>query len=75
MRLRKGKRKCHWCRSGSRTLIRCLSCRKEFYCLCCIKEQYVVFSMLICLNWLVFFVGCLMAYPFGACVIKVVIFV
>ncbi|KAG6778660.1 hypothetical protein POTOM_015000 [Populus tomentosa] len=45
VRLRKGKRKCHWCRSGSRTLIRCLSCRKEFYCLCCIKEQYVVFSM------------------------------
>ncbi|XP_073264793.1 lysine-specific demethylase JMJ28 [Populus alba] len=41
VRLRKGKRKCHWCRSGSRTLIRCLSCRKEFYCLCCIKEQYL----------------------------------
>ncbi|KAB5560524.1 hypothetical protein DKX38_005481 [Salix brachista] len=41
VRLRKGKRKCHWCRSGSRTLIRCLSCRKELYCLCCIKEQYL----------------------------------
>ncbi|KAJ6416494.1 hypothetical protein OIU84_002368 [Salix udensis] len=43
VRLRKGKRKkCHWCRrSGLRTLIRCSSCRKEYYCLDCIKEQYL----------------------------------
>ncbi|CAK7350738.1 unnamed protein product [Dovyalis caffra] len=43
VRLRKGKRKkCHWCRrSGLRTLIRCSSCRKQFYCLDCIKEQYL----------------------------------
>ncbi|KAL9383990.1 hypothetical protein Peur_024313 [Populus x canadensis] len=43
VRLRKGKRKkCHWCRSSrSRTLIRCSSCRKEYYCLDCIKEQYL----------------------------------
>ncbi|KAJ4837741.1 hypothetical protein Tsubulata_015334 [Turnera subulata] len=42
VRLRKGKRKkCHWCRrSGLTTMIRCSSCRKEFYCLDCIKDQY-----------------------------------
>uniref|UniRef100_A0A2P2ILW7 Lysine-specific demethylase JMJ25 n=1 Tax=Rhizophora mucronata TaxID=61149 RepID=A0A2P2ILW7_RHIMU len=40
-RLRKGKKKCHWCRrSGLSTLIRCSSCRKEFYCMDCIKDQY-----------------------------------
>ncbi|WCJ26916.1 Transcription factor jumonji (jmjC) domain-containing protein [Euphorbia peplus] len=42
VRLRRGKRKkCHLCRrSGVKTLIRCSSCRKQFYCLDCIKDQY-----------------------------------
>ncbi|XP_065878305.1 lysine-specific demethylase JMJ28 [Euphorbia lathyris] len=42
VKLRRGKRKkCHWCRrSGVKTLIRCSSCRKQFYCLDCIKDQY-----------------------------------
>ncbi|EEF37719.1 conserved hypothetical protein [Ricinus communis] len=42
VRLRKGKRKkCHFCRrSGLKTLIRCSSCRKQFFCMDCIKDQY-----------------------------------
>ncbi|KDP20870.1 hypothetical protein JCGZ_21341 [Jatropha curcas] len=46
LKLRRGKRKkCHWCRrSGLKTLIRCSSCRKQFYCMDCIKDQY--FDML-----------------------------
>ncbi|PON49333.1 WRC domain containing protein [Parasponia andersonii] len=35
------RKKCHWCRrSGSRTLIKCSSCQKQFFCLDCIKERY-----------------------------------
>ncbi|CAN1327010.1 Lysine-specific demethylase JMJ28 [Linum perenne] len=35
------KKKCHCCRkSGLSTLIRCSSCRKEFFCMDCIKDQY-----------------------------------
>ncbi|CAN1222055.1 Lysine-specific demethylase JMJ28 [Linum grandiflorum] len=35
------KKKCHWCRkSGLSNLIRCSSCRKEFFCMDCIKDQY-----------------------------------
>ncbi|KAF2305053.1 hypothetical protein GH714_001391 [Hevea brasiliensis] len=42
LRLRRGKRKkCHLCRrSGLKTLIRCSSCRKQLYCMDCIKDQY-----------------------------------
>ncbi|XP_050227373.1 lysine-specific demethylase JMJ28 isoform X2 [Mercurialis annua] len=42
VRLRKGKRKkCHWCRRiGLKSLIRCSSCRKQFFCMECIKKQY-----------------------------------
>ncbi|KAK4761286.1 hypothetical protein SAY87_006179 [Trapa incisa] len=36
-----GRKKCHWCkRSNASNLIRCLNCRKEFYCMECIKERY-----------------------------------
>ncbi|GAV67423.1 JmjC domain-containing protein/WRC domain-containing protein, partial [Cephalotus follicularis] len=40
--LRRGKRKrCHWCRrSGIRRLVKCSSCRKDFFCLDCIRERY-----------------------------------
>ncbi|KAL3624955.1 hypothetical protein CASFOL_031623 [Castilleja foliolosa] len=34
-------KKCHWCRkSKCPSLIRCLTCRKRFFCLECIKERY-----------------------------------
>ncbi|XP_057796330.1 lysine-specific demethylase JMJ28 isoform X4 [Salvia miltiorrhiza] len=34
-------KKCHWCReSKCRCLIKCLTCRKRFFCLECIKERY-----------------------------------
>ncbi|PIN00777.1 hypothetical protein CDL12_26718 [Handroanthus impetiginosus] len=34
-------KKCHWCReSKCRCLIKCLNCRKRFFCLECIKERY-----------------------------------
>ncbi|CAI0406907.1 unnamed protein product [Linum tenue] len=38
----KKKQKCHWCRKNglSSTLIQCSSCRKEFFCMDCIKERY-----------------------------------
>ncbi|KAL6201103.1 hypothetical protein ACLB2K_024818 [Fragaria x ananassa] len=44
-RLRKSRRKrCHWCqRSGSSAsagLIKCSSCKKNLFCLSCIKERY-----------------------------------
>ncbi|KAA8519899.1 hypothetical protein F0562_014191 [Nyssa sinensis] len=40
--LRKCRRKkCHWCRRSSyRTLIKCSSCRKQFFCEDCINERY-----------------------------------
>ncbi|TKY59356.1 Lysine-specific demethylase JMJ25 [Spatholobus suberectus] len=40
--LTKGKRKkCHWCqRSDSLNLIQCSSCRREFFCMDCVKERY-----------------------------------
>ncbi|XWS18284.1 hypothetical protein CRYUN_Cryun32bG0030600 [Craigia yunnanensis] len=42
--LRSGRRiRCHWCRKGGvRSLIKCSSCRQQFFCLDCIKEQYFV---------------------------------
>ncbi|XP_022716006.1 lysine-specific demethylase JMJ25 isoform X2 [Durio zibethinus] len=42
--LRRGRSiRCHWCRkSGVRSLIKCSSCRQQFFCLDCIKEQYFV---------------------------------
>ncbi|KAK6283679.1 hypothetical protein POUND7_002631 [Theobroma cacao] len=42
--LRRGRRiRCHWCRKGGvRSLIKCSSCRQQFFCLDCIKEQYFV---------------------------------
>ncbi|KAI3466625.1 hypothetical protein Pfo_023288 [Paulownia fortunei] len=34
-------KKCHWCRETKcRCLIKCLSCRKRFFCVECIKERY-----------------------------------
>lgn len=34
-------KKCHWCRgSKCRCLIKCLTCRKRFFCLECIKERF-----------------------------------
>ncbi|GFQ02306.1 lysine-specific demethylase jmj25 [Phtheirospermum japonicum] len=34
-------KKCHWCRkTNCPSLIRCLTCRKRFFCLECIKERY-----------------------------------
>lgn len=40
-KLRKLKRKkCHWCRkSGYRTIVKCLSCKKEYFCTDCIDER------------------------------------
>ncbi|KAK4347074.1 hypothetical protein RND71_033413 [Anisodus tanguticus] len=36
------RRLCHWCRKSSyRVLIKCLSCKKQFFCLDCIKERYL----------------------------------
>ncbi|PKI58528.1 hypothetical protein CRG98_021089 [Punica granatum] len=36
-----GRKKCHWCKSSdSSNLIKCSNCRKEFYCMECIKERY-----------------------------------
>ncbi|XP_047946198.1 lysine-specific demethylase JMJ25 [Salvia hispanica] len=35
-------KKCHWCRgSKGRCLIKCLTCRKRFFCLDCIKERHI----------------------------------
>ncbi|KAL6990934.1 hypothetical protein U1Q18_009055, partial [Sarracenia purpurea var. burkii] len=43
-KLRKRKRnKCHWCRKSSyRTLIKCSSCKKEYFCTDCIMERVYV---------------------------------
>ncbi|KAL9329267.1 hypothetical protein ACSQ67_004270 [Phaseolus vulgaris] len=43
----KGKRKkCHWCqRSESCNLIQCLSCEREFFCMDCIKERFVIVEL------------------------------
>ncbi|KAL4289496.1 hypothetical protein GQ457_14G010380 [Hibiscus cannabinus] len=40
--LRRGRRiRCHWCRKGGASnLIKCSSCKDQFFCLDCIKEQY-----------------------------------
>ena len=40
----KGKKKrCHWCqKSDSGNLIKCSSCHKEFFCMDCIKERFVI---------------------------------
>ncbi|KAK4421273.1 Lysine-specific demethylase [Sesamum alatum] len=39
---RKKIKKCHWCReSKCRCLIKCLTCRKRFFCVGCIKERYL----------------------------------
>ncbi|KAK9031327.1 hypothetical protein V6N11_032711 [Hibiscus sabdariffa] len=40
--LRRGRRiRCHWCRKGGASnLIKCSSCKEQFFCLDCIKEQY-----------------------------------
>ncbi|KAE8673497.1 Lysine-specific demethylase 3B, putative isoform 3 [Hibiscus syriacus] len=40
--LRRGRRKsCHWCRKGGASnLIKCSSCKEQFFCSDCIKEQY-----------------------------------
>ncbi|KAM3285253.1 lysine-specific demethylase JMJ25 [Capsicum chacoense] len=36
------RRLCHWCRRSSyRVLIRCSSCKKQYFCLDCIKERYL----------------------------------
>ncbi|XVF27748.1 hypothetical protein REPUB_Repub14bG0135300 [Reevesia pubescens] len=42
--LRRGRRiRCHWCRKGGvRSLIKCSSCRQQFFCLDCITEQYFI---------------------------------
>ncbi|XP_022720535.1 lysine-specific demethylase JMJ25-like isoform X2 [Durio zibethinus] len=42
--LRRGRRiRCHWCRKGGvPSLIKCSSCKQQFFCLDCIKEQYFV---------------------------------
>ncbi|KAG8365455.1 hypothetical protein BUALT_Bualt18G0106600 [Buddleja alternifolia] len=38
---RKKIKKCHWCRESKvRCLIKCLTCRKRFFCLECIKDRY-----------------------------------
>ncbi|KAL8512021.1 hypothetical protein ACS0TY_018471 [Phlomoides rotata] len=35
-------KKCHWCRgSKCHSLIKCLTCRKRYFCLNCIKERYL----------------------------------
>ncbi|KAI3680618.1 hypothetical protein L6452_35391 [Arctium lappa] len=35
-------KKCHWCRMGSyRVLVKCLTCKKQFFCEDCIRERYV----------------------------------
>ncbi|KAL3519627.1 hypothetical protein ACH5RR_017776 [Cinchona calisaya] len=34
-------KKCHWCRSIRCNLIKCLKCRKQFFCWDCIKERYL----------------------------------
>lgn len=35
-----GRRKCHWCRrTENKTLAKCLSCRKRFFCSDCMKER------------------------------------
>ncbi|CAK8577837.1 unnamed protein product [Lathyrus sativus] len=43
--LKKGdtkRKRCHWCqRSDSVNLVQCSSCRKEFFCFGCIREQYL----------------------------------
>ncbi|CAH9141736.1 unnamed protein product [Cuscuta epithymum] len=41
--MRKVKRKkCHWCRrTNYRTLIKCSSCKKQFFCTDCIKERHL----------------------------------
>lgn len=37
-----GRRKCHWCqKTENRTLTKCLSCRKRFFCSDCIKERFI----------------------------------
>ncbi|KAM7256579.1 hypothetical protein ACFE04_012320 [Oxalis oulophora] len=40
--LRRGMRKrCHYCKKGGvKKLVKCSSCRKEFFCIDCIKERY-----------------------------------
>ncbi|XP_016505301.2 lysine-specific demethylase JMJ28 isoform X1 [Nicotiana tabacum] len=39
---RVNRRKCHWCRRSSyRVLIKCSRCKKQFFCLDCIKERYL----------------------------------
>ncbi|GMI93364.1 hypothetical protein like AT4G21430 [Hibiscus trionum] len=40
--MRGGRRiRCHWCRKGGASnLIKCSSCKEQFFCLDCIKEQY-----------------------------------
>ncbi|CAN4083927.1 unnamed protein product [Withania somnifera] len=36
------RRLCHWCRRSSyRVLIKCSSCKKQYFCLDCIKERYL----------------------------------
>ncbi|KZV16035.1 hypothetical protein F511_26164 [Dorcoceras hygrometricum] len=39
---RKKIRKCHWCKqSKGRLLIKCLACRKRFFCAVCLKQRYM----------------------------------
>lgn len=34
--------KCHWCRMGSyRVFVKCLTCKKQFFCEDCIRERYL----------------------------------
>lgn len=36
------RRLCHWCRRSSyRVLIKCSSCKKQYFCVDCIKERYL----------------------------------
>ncbi|XP_024992409.1 lysine-specific demethylase JMJ25 isoform X2 [Cynara cardunculus var. scolymus] len=35
-------KKCHWCSLGSyRVLVKCLTCKKQFFCEDCIRERYL----------------------------------
>ncbi|XP_022886306.1 lysine-specific demethylase JMJ25 isoform X1 [Olea europaea var. sylvestris] len=34
-------KRCHWCRASNKlSMIKCLSCRKRFFCADCLKERY-----------------------------------
>ncbi|XP_075513746.1 lysine-specific demethylase JMJ28-like isoform X1 [Primulina tabacum] len=39
---RRKTRKCHWCKqSKGRLLIKCLACRKQFFCVFCLKQRHI----------------------------------